>query len=373
MAYLSLDRVEVRILAVGQGSSNVICGYNGELLTYLLVNDFGGDSGKADPSVIEQSLAELDALMKKRADDERILIEHDKGQLGLINPAAFQFNAFLDAFVLSHPDRDHYLRFARYLNTAMFRDYPTDEHTKNRSVTVPKENGFQESYGFDSQRYSFQQTGELNTEFGIAAVTFEKKFLEDGSYCCSRFAINIIPKSEDGEIDNIGFSLGHSHPPNASASSVTGKIIDYHISHSPKKIRFERTGGKTGAVEFPDAVTFEEFAAEKVFTLIACTVALEEEFGPERQQYYKWLASVWKLAYEYLKVAISCAEVKAALDAAEKEAPNIGMAGIHALYHHCAMYPAKIASIMRAHESPPSRCWGLLFPPRQALLSPQRN
>ncbi len=32
-----------------------------------------------------------------------------------------------------------------------------------------------------------------------------------------------------------------------------------------------------------------------------------------------------------LKVAISCAEVKAALDAAEKEAPNIGMAGIHAL------------------------------------------
>ncbi|MDR2557924.1 MAG: hypothetical protein LBC86_00030 [Oscillospiraceae bacterium] len=96
MAYLPVHRVEVRVMAVGHGAANVVCGYctidGEEYLSYLLVNDFGGDT-------LGTTLVELSELMEVRAKCEKKL-----NQLEISK----DFTHFIDVFVLSHPHDDHY-------------------------------------------------------------------------------------------------------------------------------------------------------------------------------------------------------------------------------------------------------------------------
>jgi len=106
MAYLPIERLEVRVMNVGQGMGNVVCGYHTldgtEYLSYLLVNDFGTTKNARGES--DASSNELKALMEQRATFENTLNQENKQVDNWIQGTTL----FIDAFILSHADFDHY-------------------------------------------------------------------------------------------------------------------------------------------------------------------------------------------------------------------------------------------------------------------------
>lgn len=170
-------------MAVGQGTANVVCGYHAiggwEYLSYLLVNDFGGDG-----EMVNISLEELKGLMALRAYSEKVFLgwgKQEYNQLDVLRKEEFNFDYFLDAFVLSHPDADHYQRFVAEIQTTVFHAY---DSVWNKDRMVSYSNGDDE-FRFKKERYSgyyaYSQS-RLSKKSGRNDVyfTFQKKITENG-------------------------------------------------------------------------------------------------------------------------------------------------------------------------------------------------
>jgi hypothetical protein len=110
--YRDLKRLEVRMMYVGQGMANVVCGYvdnkpDKDLLSFLMVCDFGSERGSSEGE-IGLSVNELKALMKQRVEDEIKLKSRPGGNQG-VPGWDDKITAYIDVFVLSHADQDHYI------------------------------------------------------------------------------------------------------------------------------------------------------------------------------------------------------------------------------------------------------------------------
>ncbi|MDR2570420.1 MAG: hypothetical protein LBD23_09010 [Oscillospiraceae bacterium] len=201
MAYIPIHRVEVRVLAVGQGSSNVICGYHTyegiEYLSFLLINDFGGgaDGGRG---AVYASLAEVVELMEKRAKDEKFLLSIGHNQLDLADTERFFYTYLLDSFVLSHPDADHYKVFARRFiygkNTVGFKT----NRTTDVDFVFFQENDYSFFYSKSKYQHCFSQSRLLaerttideedgSEEIDEKIISFHKEITNKRTYCVLTF------------------------------------------------------------------------------------------------------------------------------------------------------------------------------------------
>jgi len=179
MGYRKLSRVEVRVMNVGQGMGNVICGYSFagddiETLSFLAVVDFGC-MGKKD--MADKSLKELMGLMAERAESERKY--RQKIRVNGVKIDISNVYYLLDIFVLSHNDYDHYSLLKSILQPVNIKNSTngvTDEHicSSNKQL-INTDNSNLYLCEIESEDYFYFAVYRLNDEIPI----FRRAIYED--------------------------------------------------------------------------------------------------------------------------------------------------------------------------------------------------
>jgi hypothetical protein len=292
MGYKALNRLEVRMMYIGQGMANVVCGYclHGsppqERLSFLMVCDFGG-GGEGPLGEIGRSTDELKDLMERRAKHEKILNQ----DLPYWNPST---TAYLDVFVLSHADADHYNLFEKLIRY-------TKCITKTVDTLVHKSRSKTKLFTIQSPRVSTGPFGDLplektygvyieNTVRGIN-ITIDYEFQEQYTLtkgnllceilhtCCSKKSDKPLPVSQlldqhtmsfvfyDGD-DYVAFIKFHENEINISLKDGRSVVAQIYGQLNTYSVEIFAGGKKVGPFNF-FATEYKAYYSELLKTLIA--------------------------------------------------------------------------------------------------------
>jgi len=198
---MAIDKVEVEILPVGQGSCNVVKGLNAAgQLEYLAILDAGGDGTSKSPA--KEAKALLEKYMKDRA--------------AAIGPTA-QTDHYADLLLISHSDSDHYSIISEIVNEKEAHISISSDSTKKKTIERIYSSG-------KSYVYEFYEN--------IPAEYIYKYISNKGLY-----EITYLSNDPDDFLENIDFYDGIDKIESLSAThsfSLTYKEKQLHLVFDEK-------------------------------------------------------------------------------------------------------------------------------------------
>lgn len=221
------DRLEMHVLAVGQGSCGLVCHYNTHnALVQLDLCDCGRSGGGITADTLDKQMELIRELMRKRAQDAEKDVE-----------------LYLDNIILSHKDSDHINLFTnKYFlrglipSPTMHRKLINGRLERSRSTSLPRraaglragdadddnellmlrgeysiENGNLKVFTVSAE---YEWRSEMKEQLGYSLLTYQQRYNEDGAVCAAdgspfHYAV-ILPHAER-----------HSHPENVLCRDFT--------------------------------------------------------------------------------------------------------------------------------------------------------